>query len=71
MIIPRFSAEAEMGNSVLWNTMSFTAGGEAATSSKEEYMKHDGAVCYSIFMETAFFRTLAEARVQIIVPRKP
>lgn len=39
--------------------------------SEEEYVKHDGAVCYRVFMETAFFRTLAEARVQVNVLQRP
>lgn len=50
--------------------MWFIAGGEAATVSKEEDVKHNGAVSYGIFIETAFFRTLAEAKLQVNIPQK-
>lgn len=60
MTIPRFSAKAGVGNSAQWS---------AAVQPMQRGIY--GAVCSGVFMEAVFFRTLAEARVEVNVLQKP
>lgn len=46
-------------------------GARCRSRGKEGFVKHEAAICWSVFMETDCFRTLAEARVQGNIPRKP